>query len=91
MLTPGLGSWGLGLNITGQGESTRFGHDGVDYGFEALLVAYETTGQGAVIMTNGTNGVSLCNEIMRGIANVYQWPGYPYPKPIPTPRPQSSE
>ena len=30
-------------------------------------------------MTNGTNGSALCAEIMRSIAKVYHWPGYPMP------------
>lgn len=40
MLTPGLGSWGLGPSLTGEGEHARFGHGGRDEGFDARLVAY---------------------------------------------------
>src|SRR5262249_38024155 len=80
MVTPVMNGYALGLGIEGQGDSTRFSHGGVDYGFEALLVAYEKTGQGAVVMTNGTGGSALCAEIIRGIAKVYRWPGYPMPR-----------
>jgi len=80
MVTPVMNGYALGLSIEGEGDSVRFSHGGVDYGFEALLVAYEKTGQGTVVMTNGTNGSALCAEIMRGIASVYHWPGYPMPK-----------
>jgi len=77
MVTPVMNGYALGLGIDGSGEAVRFGHNGVDFGFEAMMVAYEKTGQGAVIMTNGVGGQALCSEILRGIANVYQWPGYP--------------
>ena len=77
MVTPVMNGYALGLGIDGSGEAVRFGHNGVDFGFEALMVAYEKTGQGAVIMTNGVGGQALCSEIIRGIARVYHWPGYP--------------
>ena len=48
MLTQGLGSRGLGPAISGSGESSRFGHDGFNEGFESSFVAYEGRGQGAV-------------------------------------------
>ena len=80
MVTPVMNNYALGLGIEGQGDSTRFGHGCVDFGFEAMMVAYEKTGLGAVVMTNGTNGQALCREIVRGIAKIYHWPGYPMPK-----------
>jgi CubicO group peptidase (beta-lactamase class C family) len=80
MVTPVMNAYALGLSVEGEGDSARFSHGGVDFGFEALMVAYEKTGQGAVVMTNGTNGQALCQEIVRGIAKVYNWPGFPMPK-----------
>jgi CubicO group peptidase (beta-lactamase class C family) len=80
MLTPVMNGYALGFSMEGEGDSRRFSHGGVDFGFEALLVAYEKTGQGAVVMTNGTGGSALCQEIVRGIARIYHWPGYPMPK-----------
>jgi CubicO group peptidase (beta-lactamase class C family) len=80
MVTPVMNAYALGLSVEGEGDSLRFYHGGVDFGFEALMVAYGKTGQGAVVMTNGTNGQALCQEIVRGIAKVYHWPGFPMPK-----------
>jgi len=77
MVTPVMNGYALGLGIDGAGDAARFGHNGVDFGFEALMVAYEKTGQGAVIMTNGVGGQALCSEIIRGVARVYHWSGYP--------------
>ena len=78
MVTPVKDGYGLGLAIQGEGESTRFGHGGVDEGFEAQLIAYEKGGWGAVVMTNGQGGSALAQEVVRAIAKVYAWPGYPF-------------
>lgn len=77
--SPGLAGWGhaygLGLNLHGRGRSLSFGHSGINQGYRALAVMYPHTGQGVVIMTNGENGLPLYNEILRGVAVAYDWPG----------------
>jgi CubicO group peptidase (beta-lactamase class C family) len=78
MATPVMDSYGLGLTIEGEGESTRFGHGGDDEGFQAQFIAYEKGGSGASVMTNGEGGSALAQEIIRGIAKVAAWPGYPF-------------
>lgn len=70
------GPVGLGLFITGKGPTTRFGHGGVDEGFESEMVAYVDRGQGAVVMTNTRGGRALATEVLNGIAAVYGWPDY---------------
>jgi hypothetical protein len=40
------------------------------------MVAYENTGQGAVIMTNSDRGDRLAGEILRSIAKEYGWTDY---------------
>lgn len=40
------------------------------------MVAYTTTGQGAIVMTNADQGDALCGEIIRGIAREYGWVDY---------------
>lgn len=76
MMTIQSGNYGLGFAINGDGAAQRFSHGGVDMGFEAYAVAYNSRGQGAVIMTNGNQGISLANEIANAIAQEYQWPDY---------------
>jgi hypothetical protein len=39
-------------------------------------VAYDSRGDGAVVMTNGDQGVELTREIVRSIAAVYEWPDF---------------
>ncbi|MEE8288111.1 MAG: serine hydrolase [Nitrosomonadaceae bacterium] len=73
MVTPVLQDYGLGWGLTGKSESARFSHGGINEGFEAYMVAYKGTGKGAVVMTNGTSGLHLAHEIIRGIAREYGW------------------
>jgi CubicO group peptidase (beta-lactamase class C family) len=76
MLTPGMGKWGLGLEIGGAATNPYFSHGGVNEGFINIFVAYEKNGEGAVVMTNSDNGGALGDEIMHSIAVEYGWPDY---------------
>ena len=73
MLIAGQGHYGLGLGIGGSAGNPFFMHNGVDEGFEGVLVAYQQSGDGAVVMTNAQGGQLLANEIVRSIALVYGW------------------
>jgi CubicO group peptidase (beta-lactamase class C family) len=64
---------GLGPALGGEPQHPYFLHGGTNEGFRCRFVAY-TTGEGAVIMTNGQNGGQLIDEILRAIAREYQWP-----------------
>jgi len=77
MLTQQLGEYGLGIRLSGRGDSARFWHGGSNQGgFECHMVCYEVSGQGAVIMTNayGEGAWLLWHEILRSIAAEYRWP-----------------
>ena len=76
MMTPGKGSWGLGVEIGGSPSDRYFTHDGVNEGFESLFVGYEHGGEGAVVMTNAQGGSKLAEALMRSIAAVYGWPDF---------------
>jgi CubicO group peptidase (beta-lactamase class C family) len=76
MMTPGKGSWGLGVQIGGSPSNPYFTHGGSDEGFEALFVGYENNGDGAAIMTNAQGGSRICSEIMSAIAVAYNWPDF---------------
>jgi CubicO group peptidase (beta-lactamase class C family) len=73
MVTPVMQNHGLGWDLAGKGESARFSLGGIDEGFETFMVAYTSMRQGAVVMTNGTGGMDLAKEIIRGIAREYGW------------------
>jgi CubicO group peptidase (beta-lactamase class C family) len=76
MLTPGMGKWGLGLQIGGAEANPYFTHGGVNEGFVNNFAAYEKNGEGAVVMTNSANGGLIASEILHSIAAVYKWPDF---------------
>jgi hypothetical protein len=76
MMTPGMGGWGLGVQIGGKAGDQYFEHGGVNAGFEALFVGYENHGDGAVVMTNAQGGSRLADALMKSIAAEYGWPDF---------------
>lgn len=74
MLSRQMADWGLGIGLRGDRADLRFWHSGSNEGFKALLFGYAHTGQGAVIMANGDQGVPLIEELLRSTALVYKWP-----------------
>jgi CubicO group peptidase (beta-lactamase class C family) len=75
MLTPVIDQQGLGPQVGGKTPRKFFTHGGANEGYRCLLVAYED-GEGAIVMTNSDNGGDLMSEVMRTIAQVYQWPDF---------------
>ena len=76
MVTPGLGNWGLGLEIGGRPGHRYFWHGGGNAGYQCIMTAYEGQSDGAVVMTNGNRGYPLANDIIRSIAREYNWPDW---------------
>jgi CubicO group peptidase (beta-lactamase class C family) len=76
MLTPGMGHWGLGLEIGGSNADPYFSHGGANEGFRNNFAAYEKSGEGVFVMTNGDNGGQIADEVMHSVANEYQWPDF---------------
>jgi CubicO group peptidase (beta-lactamase class C family) len=76
MLTPGIGTWGLGVAIEGSGDSLRFSHGGSNEGFRGTFVGFARRGSGAAVMSNSDIGGLVVEEIMHAIAREYGWPGY---------------
>lgn len=76
MLTPGKGDYGLGLEIHGEAGNRVFSHGGSNEGYENFLVAFTGSGEGVAVMTNGTQGNELAQEITRSVAAAYGWPRY---------------
>jgi CubicO group peptidase (beta-lactamase class C family) len=79
MLTPGLGGWGLGVEIGGEASDPWFSHGGSNAGYESLFVGYERNGDGAAVMTNAQGGGRLAAQVMRAIAMTYDWPDWKPP------------
>lgn len=70
----GVSGQGLGLFLFGEGRQKYFLHHGHNSpGANCVLIGSQTTGQGAVIMTNGMRGIPLSGQIVSAIAREYGW------------------
>jgi CubicO group peptidase (beta-lactamase class C family) len=78
MLTAQLNPYGLGAIVGDDKKHPWFTHNGGNYGYPCLFVAYNK-GDGAAIMADGANGFELGIDILRSIAQEYNWPNF---KPI---------
>ena len=74
MLTRQTGTYGLGPSLGGEGRDASFSHGGSNQGFRAYFIAFRERGQGAVVMTNANGGGALASEIVRAVAEEYDWP-----------------
>lgn len=77
MLTDQKNRDGLGVFLQGDSATLRFGHNGRDEGFDALLTASADKGQGVVIMINANDNSHMMNRIVDFIADYYHWNGFP--------------
>lgn len=74
MLTPVMQDYGLGLGMSGDGQTQSFGHGGSNAGYRARMTAYTERGDGIVVMTNGDGGAELADALVRAVAAEYGWP-----------------
>ena len=85
LLTPGKNNWGLGVALSGTGDSLCFGHGGKNAGFTNDFTAFAFKGDAIIIMTNGDNGNALINAVKRAASVFYDWnitSNYIYVNPI---------
>lgn len=76
MTRQGESSFGLGWDLVGEGDERRFNHGGSNDGYQAETDCYLESGRGASVLTNGVGGIFLFREILNGLADLYDWPGY---------------
>jgi CubicO group peptidase (beta-lactamase class C family) len=74
MLEVQAGGYGLGFAVSRGDGWISFSHGGSNQGYRAILYAFADRGQGAVVMTSGDMGAELMSEVIRAIADVYDWP-----------------
>ncbi|WP_342376190.1 beta-lactamase family protein [Myxococcus stipitatus] len=61
--------FGLGPRLAGDGPGRVFHHGGSNDSYRAWMEGYLETGDGLVILTNGTNGSQLATEIRNAISD----------------------
>ena len=68
------GPWGLGFALAGEGSSLALHKSGSGAGYSGYMVFFPATGQGAVVMTGGTNGGAIAAAVLKGLGETYRWP-----------------
>jgi CubicO group peptidase (beta-lactamase class C family) len=74
MLTKQSDGFGLGFQL--EEGSDRFGHGGVNDGFQSSLIAFADSGSGVVMMANSDNGILLFERVAASIAAEYGWKSF---------------
>jgi len=71
MFTKHQKNWGLGPAMSEVNNQLVFGHGGKNLGFTNKFKAFVNKGEGMIVMSNGDNGRSINQEIMRSISKHY--------------------
>jgi CubicO group peptidase (beta-lactamase class C family) len=74
MLTKQSDGFGLGFQL--EEGSDRFGHGGVNEGFQSTLIAFADSGSGVVMMANSDNGMYFFERVAASIAAEYGWKNF---------------
>jgi CubicO group peptidase (beta-lactamase class C family) len=64
---------GLGPRVEGVGDQFMFHHGGANDSYRAWIEGHLATGNGLVVLTNGSNGSSLFVEIRNAVADAMEW------------------
>jgi len=67
---------GLGFFLGDPLRPDLFGHIGDDEGFQAMLMMFGDSGQGAVIMANSPFGIAIGDYLLTNIAREFHWKNY---------------
>lgn len=89
MLRPQINTTGLGIHLKGSKEVSAFWHSGNNAGYTGLLFG-TLNGQGAIVLTNSDEGITLAQECIRSIADAYKWPAMQTLRLRPDPTPEES-
>ena len=73
MTEVGRSAFGLGPQLEGQGLDRRFTHSGANDSYMAWMEGHLATGNGMVILTNGSSGTELYTEARRAVALSEGW------------------
>ncbi len=64
---------GLGFFLGDETRPDLFGHIGDDLGFQAMLLMFGESGQGAAVMANSENGIFVGDYLVESIAKEFGW------------------
>jgi CubicO group peptidase (beta-lactamase class C family) len=73
--------YGIGVALKGGGAQRIAMKRGNNLGFRSGLVACPSSGQGAVVMTNGNGGEAIVDAVLDALARRFSWPARaPWPE-----------
>jgi CubicO group peptidase (beta-lactamase class C family) len=67
------GNHGLGPRLTGTAQDLIFHHGGSNNSYRAWIEGHLATGDGLVVLTNGSQGRALIDEIRNAVADTMDW------------------
>lgn len=76
MLTRKMDTWGLGVEVHGEGEEMYFTIEGHGSLYLCRVVGFPALGKGAVVLTNASAGEIVTSKVVRAIAKAYDWPAF---------------
>ncbi|WP_448553997.1 serine hydrolase domain-containing protein [Thalassotalea montiporae] len=75
MMTRVTNSWhGLGPRLNGKGKTRVFHHGGANQSYRAWIEGHLASGDGIVVLTNGTNGHWIYRELRKSAEDAFAWP-----------------
>ncbi|NID14499.1 serine hydrolase domain-containing protein [Luteibacter yeojuensis] len=66
----------VGFDTGGSGANQWIAKGGDTDGFASYMVLYPSRGQGVVVMTNSAAGATLARDLVRSVAQAYEWPDF---------------
>lgn len=73
MLTVQMDDDGLGLFLSGSGDSLCFSHNGRNEGFDSMVMGYARKAQGIAILINANDDSGMMGELVREISAMHHW------------------
>ena len=74
MMTRVKNSWhGLGPRLNGKGETRVYSHGGANNSYRAWIEGQLDSGNGIVVLTNGTNGHRIHQELRKSAEDAFSW------------------
>jgi CubicO group peptidase (beta-lactamase class C family) len=74
MVTCQVADWGLGLKVTGDGDTRNFSHSGGNFGYACGMVGTVHGKNAAAIMTSSDQGVPVMEAMAAAITASSSWP-----------------
>jgi CubicO group peptidase (beta-lactamase class C family) len=73
MVTPQLANWGLGLQVSGDGDRRTFSHGGGNYGYQCAMVGAVDVRNAAAVMASSDQAAAVLEAMAAAITASTSW------------------